>query len=143
MPELRLSTLNNQGINLSSYKGKPVVVNFWATWCPPCRAEMPDLSALQEKYRTDGLVVLGIGVGEPMTTVQNFIKQNPVKYEILLEDAQNQRLAPLISMWEGRTDGRYAIPFTFMVGRDGLVKDVITGYSPLRLQAGVNNILTP
>jgi thiol-disulfide isomerase/thioredoxin len=143
MPEIRLTNLNNQAVNLSSFKGKPILVNFWATWCPPCRAEMPELSALQEKHRADGLVVLGINVSERSTLVQGFLAQFPVKFDILLEDQQNQRLPPLLSVWEGRTDGRYAIPFSFMVGRDGLIKEVVLGYIPSKLQAGVTAILKP
>jgi thiol-disulfide isomerase/thioredoxin len=59
-PELRLKDLNGRTVRLSDYRGKVVLINFWATWCPPCRAEMPDLIKLQREHRKDGLQIIGI-----------------------------------------------------------------------------------
>src|SRR5215213_4752063 len=80
-PELKLKDLRGRNLRLSDYKGKVVLLNFWATWCPPCRAEMPDLIKMQREYSGRGLQVLGITY-PPQTAgeVRRFVRELKVNY---------------------------------------------------------------
>jgi len=70
---------------LSDFKGKPVYINFFATWCPPCRSEMPDIEKMYQKYKDRGLVVLAVDLNEDKATVQNFISQAGYTFKVLLD----------------------------------------------------------
>src|SRR5215208_7052401 len=75
-PALTLKDLRGRNLRLSDYKGKVVLLNFWATWCPPCRAEMPDLIKMQREYRSRGLQVIGITYPpEQLSEVRRFIRK--------------------------------------------------------------------
>src|SRR5215211_4439544 len=84
-PELKLKDLRGRAVRLSDYKGKVVLLNFWATWCPPCRAEMPDLVKMQRDYRSKGLQVIGITYPpEEIREVRQFIRKLGVNYPVAL-----------------------------------------------------------
>lgn len=85
--DFTLKDTNGVTHQLSDHKGKWVIINFWATWCPPCRKEFPDLSAFHRKYRKGNAVVFGINYDEQPRKVRNFIEQNPVSFPVLLFDA--------------------------------------------------------
>ena len=82
--DFTLNDLDGKPVRLSDLKGKVVLVNFWATWCPPCRKEMPDLDALYKQYQRQGLVVLAIS-DEEASKVKSFLAEHPVTYTILLD----------------------------------------------------------
>src|SRR5581483_3699324 len=103
-----LTDLSGKSWTLRDLRGKVVVVNFWATWCPPCRKEMPDLNALYQRYKDDGLVVLAIS-DEDAAKVQPFIAERHISYPILLDAGRKVND-------EFRIDG---IPKTFVYNRDG------------------------
>lgn len=103
-----LADLDGHNWDLKSLKGKVVLVNFWATWCPPCRKELPDLEQIYEKYKDQGLVVLAI-TDEDTTKVKPFIVDHKLTYPILLD--QNRKVSDALNI-EG-------IPRSFLYNRDG------------------------
>ncbi|HYG57970.1 MAG TPA: redoxin domain-containing protein [Symbiobacteriaceae bacterium] len=113
-PDFALQALDGTQVRLADLKGKPVVINFWASWCSPCRKEMPDFEVMYQQYREQGLVVLGINVGEPRVTVADFRQQVGVTFPILTdvhEDAQSAyKILPL--------------PATFFVDRSGTIRSI-------------------
>jgi peroxiredoxin len=105
-----LTDLSGRTWTLKDLHGKVVMVNFWATWCPPCRKEMPDLETLNQRFGSQGLVILGIS-DEDAATVSPFIAQQKVTYPILLDPGR--KVNELFQI-----DG---IPKTFIYGRDGKI----------------------
>jgi len=126
-PDFTLPTLEDSNSTLSQYKGKVVLVNFWATWCDPCREEIPWLIEFQEKYGPRGFVVLGIAMDdEGKSVVAPFIakerfsvagKSVPINYPILLG---NEGVAQ-------KYGGLIGFPTSFLIGRDGRISKRIIG----------------
>jgi len=118
-PDFTLDTLDGQAIALSDLRGQVVLINLWASWCPPCRAEMPALDAVYRKYREAGFVVLAVN-----TTFQDSEADARAF-------AQNLGLTfPILLDRDGATSRRYqmqALPTTFFVGRDGTIRDIVIG----------------
>ena len=117
-PALALKDLRGRTVRLSDYKGKVVLLNFWATWCPPCRAEMPDLVKWQREYRGRGLQVIGITY--PPTEraeVRQFIRSVKVNYPILLGSIETKALFE-----PGET-----LPITVVIDREGNIHDLVEG----------------
>ncbi len=85
-----LTDLNGRPVKLSTWRGRPLIIDFWATWCPPCRKEVPELNAIYKKYRARGLVVLGVSVdkvqGDGVKSVRPFAREFKVSYPILMAD---------------------------------------------------------
>ena len=110
---------------LSDYKGKTVFLNFWATWCPPCRAEMPDIQRIYETYSTEGddaLIVLGVagpdqGSEKSEEEIKKFLEDNGYTYPVLM-DTTGEQFANY---------GVYSLPTTFMIDRDGNVFGYASG----------------
>jgi cytochrome c biogenesis protein CcmG/thiol:disulfide interchange protein DsbE len=112
-------TLNNtvgDAVTLSEYRGQPVVVNFWASWCPPCRAEIPHFQDASIKYNGQA-TILGVDQGEPQPVVSDFGAALGVSYPLLL-DTDNS---------VNREYGVSALPTTVFVGADGVIREVYTG----------------
>ena len=110
-----LKNLDSKTIQLGHYKSKVVLVNFWATWCESCKEEFPELIHLQEKYGTQGLVVLAVNLAESKPRIQTFLKSNlivPNSLEILLDNSSLTYKA-----W--RVKG---IPTTYLINKKGLVE---------------------
>jgi thiol-disulfide isomerase/thioredoxin len=105
---------------LSQWKGKLIVVNFWATWCPPCLEEMPELSRLQEKYRGHDVVVLGISTDE-LDKIREFAKEHPVSYPLLAGNVEAMDLG--ISL--GNDKG--VLPYTAIIKADGTIAKTYFG----------------
>lgn len=120
VPDFILRTPSSEVRKLSNYKGRPVLLNLWATWCPPCIAEMPVLNRIAEDYRDRGLVVVSIAGDEDTTAVSRFIAKNPLKFEVLLDP-------------DGSVGTQYEItgyPETFLIDREGRLRDKIIGPVP-------------
>ncbi len=110
-PDFALTTLEGKSITLGEYRGKIVLINFWATWCPPCRAEMPELNAVAQAHR-DQLIVLAINNGETIERVQSFVAEFQLTFPVLLDP-------------DGAVASKYAVlglPTSFFVDRNGLVR---------------------
>lgn len=117
-PNLHLKDIRGRRINLSEYQGKVVLLNFWATWCPPCRTEIPDLIKLQKEYRKQGLRIFGITY-PPQTPgqVRRFVKKAGVNYPIGLGKKPTKALF----------DKSGVLPITVIIDRAGNVRGVVQG----------------
>ena len=76
-------------MSLSDLKGKKVFLNFWATWCPPCKAEMPEIEKLYQETKDSDLVIVAVEIGEPLSTVKSFIDSNKYNFKVLLDSDQS------------------------------------------------------
>jgi len=108
-PEFVLSDLDGGGHRLSDYQGKVVIINFWATWCPPCREEMPSMQRAWEQLREEGIEMLAINVGEDEDAVFQFTANYPVEFPLLLDQDSSVTAA-----WPVR-----GLPTTFVVDPSG------------------------
>ncbi len=116
-PDFSLKTFDGKTIALSDYKGKVVLVNFWAVWCPPCLHEMPDLEKLNNKYNAKGLQVLGLTVSSKEKKIPGKIKSTGVSYPVLINADK------LVAVY-----GPFgAIPQSFIIDRKGYIVKQITG----------------
>ena len=115
-PALEGPTVDGKTVHLANYKGKVVLVNFWATWCGPCRKEIPTLVALQKKYAAKGLEVIGMVSNDDLEKATQFAKDNEMTWP-QLNATPEQAQAYNIS----------GIPATFIIKRDGTVGATITG----------------
>jgi thiol-disulfide isomerase/thioredoxin len=113
---------NPDGVSqeLSQYKGKIIVLNFWATWCPPCREEMPELSELYTEYKNKNVVVLGVAIDE-LGLVKEFSMATPVSYPLFA--AENEGMA--LSNDLGNDKG--VLPYTVIINPNGAVVDTFFG----------------
>ncbi|MFN0073294.1 MAG: TlpA family protein disulfide reductase [Chloroflexota bacterium] len=131
-PDFSLVTLDDRTLSLAELRGKVVVLNFWATWCTPCRAEMPALEQVYQSYRERGLVIVGIDVQEPADKVRAFLPEVGVTFPIVLDS--DSRLA-----LRYRATG---LPATFIVDRAGTVRDIRLGpYTEEMLMARLEPLL--
>jgi len=115
--DFTLPLLAGGNADLSSYRGKVVILNFWATWCPPCRAEMPSMETLYRRFNNQGLVILAVDVGEDALVVQRFIRSGGYTFPVLL-DSDNK----VSSVY-----GIEAIPTTFIIDREGKIIGRVVG----------------
>jgi peroxiredoxin len=132
LSDFALSDIHGQTVRMSDYAGQVVLVNSWATWCPPCKAEMPDLNTYYQAHRGEGFTVLAINAGDPETTVAEFAQGIRLTFPILLD--------PNTQVLDGF--GIQGFPTSIVVGRDGRVKMIHVGmYSPEDLEAEVTPLL--
>lgn len=115
-----LTNIQGAQQNLSQYKGKIIVLNFWATWCPPCREEMPELSQLQLEYKNRNVVVLGIAEDE-LPLVKEYLQSSPVSYPIFIAENEGMNLGADLGNDKG------VLPYTVIIGADGRVIDTFYG----------------
>ena len=111
-PPLELVDLEGKRHRLSDYRGAAVVVNFWATWCVPCRDEMPSLERLRASVDGKRVVILAVNLAEPDSRVRKFLDAMPVRFPILMD-----REASVAKAWQAKL-----LPATFVVGPDGVIR---------------------
>ena len=87
--DFKLKDLNGKELSLSDLKGKKVFLNFWATWCPPCKAEMPEIEKLYQETKNSNLVIVAVEIGEPLSTVKPFIDSNKYNFRVLIDPDQS------------------------------------------------------
>ncbi len=116
-PQFSLKGIDNNQINLSDYKGRVVLIDFWATWCPPCRATIPVIERLYARYKDKGFVVLGLSVADSPDAVRSFRDANKMQYPIAMADDKTEKLY-----------GVRGIPSMFLLDKDGRIVEHITGY---------------
>lgn len=117
-PDFQLSSLDGKPVKLSSYRGKAVLLNFWASWCGPCKVEMPWFAELQDRYRQRGLEVIGIAVdGEGNDKIAEFVKKMNVNYTIVLGTDE-------VSDAYGGVQG---LPTSFYIDRNGRIVKQVAG----------------
>jgi thiol-disulfide isomerase/thioredoxin len=111
-PPLALSGLDGRAHRLDAYRGNVVIVNFWATWCEPCRDEMPSMRLLKESLAGMPFEVLAVNLGEPETRIRSFLEKVPVNFPVLLDSDSSASKA-----WRARL-----LPATFIVGPNGAIR---------------------
>lgn len=117
-PDFTLKSLSGENLKLSEMTGNVVLINFWASWCGPCREEMPLLNALHNKYQPLGFTVLGINVEEDVNGAKGFLENTPVDFPVLLDNSnQVSRQYKVIAM-----------PTTVVLDRDGNMRYLHEGY---------------
>lgn len=117
-PEFTLMNMEGEQVSLSDFRGQVVLINFWATWCPPCREEKPTMEKLYERHKDDGLVVLAVNVEENgYQVVSQYLMTNSFSFPIVLDPkavAQSQY-------------GVFRYPESYVIGRDGIVVEKVIG----------------
>jgi len=116
-PPLRLDDLDGRPLDLASLAGKAVLLNFWASWCEPCRAEMPSLERLARRREADGLLVLAVNFKESVPTVRRFLERTPLAFPVVLD-----RDGAAAKDWQVRV-----FPSTVLIDRIGRARGVVRG----------------
>jgi len=134
-PDFTLPTLDGTAVSLSQFQGQPVLINFWASWCLPCREEMPELVRSYEAHKSEGLVILGLNLtySDTLTDVQAFVNEFHMTFPVLLDkDGQvAEKLYPLPG-----------VPTSIFINRDGTIARVQVGLmSGKQVDKFVNEIL--
>ena len=105
--------INNRKAALADFKGKVIILDFWATWCVPCKAEIPGFIALQQKYAARGLQVIGLSVDDSLPTAKKYADQMKMNYPVLLAEGKEEILTAY--------DPIPSIPVSVVIGRDGKI----------------------
>lgn len=130
-PALSLPGLDGRPVSLADFKGKVVLLDFWATWCDPCVAELPDLKRLHNDYKEKGFSVLGVSLDEELEAVPRFVRENKVPYPIMLNGSEPPPDYPLPG-----------IPTAFLIDRNGLIVEKYFGPKSYdRLSRDVEKVL--
>jgi len=120
-PDFTLPKLDGNSLTLSDFKGKVIILNFWATWCPPCRREIPDFVELYENYKDKGLLIIGVNLdGGDRSSVKQFSEKYKINYPVVLGN---------VNVTEDY-GGIRAIPTTFIIDREGDIREKYIGYQP-------------
>ncbi len=129
-PDIELKTMDGQPFHLSSLRGRVVVLNFWATWCIPCRAEIPELNAMQRELEGKGLTIVGAAWDDTLEGIKDFQSEIKQDYTVLLGGIDVQ----------DKFGGIPSLPTTYIIDRDGNIRDKIIGG---RDRAGFESVIKP
>jgi peroxiredoxin len=138
MPNFALQDASGKDVQFKDLLGSVVVINFWGSWCPPCRAEMPELNAMYARLKDRGLRVVGVNTGETKDKGAAYLESNPVSYDIWY-GATGDVVKELFRGWGGR-----GVPWNIIVGRDGKVHSWMIGYGPgamAEMERRINTLL--
>ncbi len=117
-PTFELKDLEGKKVSLNDYKGRVIILNFWATWCAPCRAEMPSLEGLYRSFKDKGLVVIGVSVDSSERTVSSFVRGKGLSFPILLDKEKEVAFDSY---------GVVGLPVTFIIDRSGVIVEKVFG----------------
>jgi peroxiredoxin len=118
-----LKDMNGKPFNLASHKGKVILLDFWATWCPPCKVEIPWFVEFQKKYAAQGFTVIGVSVDDPAEKLKPFAVEYKMNYPVLIGDGRDDLQGP-------KAYGpMFGLPKTFVIGRDGKICKTHVGFS--------------
>ncbi|MBA7613037.1 Thiol-disulfide oxidoreductase ResA [subsurface metagenome] len=129
-PDFQLQNLDGQTVSLGNLQGKPVLINFWATWCPSCVSEMPYIQEIYEEWSDAKLVVLAINIGESSSKVEEFMQNHNLSFTVLLDTKQDVAQ---------KYNFQY-IPTTFFIDKDGIIQEKVIG--PFQNKAQIENRLS-
>ncbi len=134
-PAFTLKTLDGNAVSLSDFKGHPVLINFWATWCPPCRDEMPVMVAAHRAHGDSGLIILAVNGRDQETStraVRRFVAEFQISFPVLLDEHGNVRKRYKLR----------GLPTSVFIGADGLVRGLIIGpFTPTAFETHLAEIL--
>jgi len=131
--DFTLNNLNGEKVSLSDFAGKIVVLNFWATWCPPCKAEIPDFVDVYNEYKDKDVAFLGISLDDDINALKQFVFDNDIIYPIIIDN----QIANVSGNW-----GISAIPTTFFIDTDGKILDKWIGQIPKQeLESKIKGLL--
>lgn len=118
-PDFQLETVDGETVSLESLRGRPVLINFWATWCGPCRIEIPVLQQLHEtpEWRARGLAIIAINSGEPPERVDAFVEAFNMSFTVLIDPGQRTGISYNAAL----------LPTTYFVDKDGIIRDIKVG----------------
>ena len=117
-PDFTLKDINGNPVSMSSFKGKVVLLNFWATWCPPCRAEIPSMNKLYQKLKNRGFVILAVSTDRAVVDVKDFLKTMPVNFPVVVD----YNLTVSRSLYKV-----FMLPTTFLIDRKGVIVEKYFG----------------
>lgn len=117
-PVFELKDLEGKKVSLADFKGKVILLNFWATWCAPCKAEMPSIENLYKRFKDKGLIVIGVSVDNSETTVRSFVKEKGLTFPILLDKGKEVSFDDY---------GVIGLPVTFLIDKKGIIVDKVFG----------------
>jgi peroxiredoxin len=118
-----LTDIDGKKVNLSSFKGKVMILDFWATWCAPCKVEIPWFVEFQKKYAAQGFSVVGVSVDDSVEKLKPFAAQFKMNYPVLLGDGRDD------IQGEKAYGPMFGLPKTFVIGRDGRICKTHVGFS--------------
>jgi peroxiredoxin len=136
-PDFLLRGLDGSTLRLSDLQGRPVIVNFWATWCSTCRAETPDLIELYERHQADGLVLIGVNLRENEGSVASFVEDFGISYPIVFD-----RTGEVAGTWRIGGPNR-GVPSTYFIDSAGVVRKVVFGLVTESLAAEGLSLILP
>lgn len=133
-PDFTLKDLDGKVVRLSDYEGKVVLLNFWATWCPPCRQEIPHFISMYDDLKDDGFVVLGISVDRKSNgEVAKWTEDHKVNYPVMM--FTDKIYGTYQNFLQPKERG--GIPFTFIIDREGIIRSAAVGYRPENVWRGL------
>jgi peroxiredoxin len=116
-PDFTLIDLDGNAVRLVDYRGKVVFLNFWATWCPPCRIEMPAMEELYQEYKDKDVVIIGVDLGESRSSVQSFVEENDYSWTFVIDSTGEVARDYMVTL----------IPSSFFVDGDGIIRALQVG----------------
>lgn len=122
-PDFSLPTLQDQKVSLGEFKGKVVLINFWASWCTPCQEELPELQKLYQKYHDRGFELIGINIDKNQANAEKFVKRFGLTFPVALDPESSE-----IRAYQGR-----AMPMSYLVDRQGIVRQLFFGFNRKKL----------
>ena len=122
-PDFSLPTLQDQKVSLEEFKGKVVLINFWASWCTPCQEELPELQKIYQKHHDRGFALIGINIDKKQANAEKFVKRFGLSFPVALDPESST-----IRKYQGR-----AMPMSYLIDRHGVVRQLFFGFNREKL----------